>query len=681
MFQSWLSADSLLAAWRHVEENGGCAGADAVTITSFSRNLDDEIGELRHLVEGGRYRALPLLPIIVQKPDSSGTRTLLVPTVRDRVLQTAVGRQLGRFFEDEFLECSFAYRPKRSVNSAIARIRYLHRHGFRYVVEADIESFFDRIDHSLLRQRLGQAIADPVLLKLLEHWIAGPVWNGHAAHPLRHGIPQGAPISPLLANLFLSDFDLDLEQRGLILIRYADDFLLLSARQEQIAPSLEIAIEKLEALNLQLNSEKTKIGTFEEGFRFLGALFLGEGIWIPWEKHGRNRRVLAVPRPMPPLLVRRWLEPPRSTMMARAFAAAELEYIYHVEATEEPEMAFLYLMEQGSVLRKIGNRLVVEKDGSILLDTPYHKLESVLLFGNVQVTTQAMSELLDSGIRLSLLTRHGEFRGSLDPSRGKNVPLRIAQFELHRDTERSLGFAKALVGAKIANSAWVLAHFGDRELIRAQACASAVSQLQEWRENARTASTLAILNGIEGSAAHLYYDVLMRRNKSEFAWPGRIKHPATDPLNSMLSFAYTLVTNELAGLADAAGLDSYLGCLHQLDYGRHSLALDLVEPFRAPLADRLVLTMANRRQFSPSDFEGVPGGALYFRPEASKRFFAEYEHWMLHAALDGPQQGYRAALRKGVEDYMAAVRDGQLFGPFIMKEDEPHEEAKAASTP
>jgi len=125
----WLTHAALLHAWEHVRENHGCAGADGVTIERFATRLDSELDDLRSRVEAGEYRPFPLLPIVVEKkPHSSATRTLLVPTVRDRVLQTAAGRHLGQAFEDEFLDCSFAYRPHRSVNSAIARIRFLHDH-------------------------------------------------------------------------------------------------------------------------------------------------------------------------------------------------------------------------------------------------------------------------------------------------------------------------------------------------------------------------------------------------------------------------------------------------------------------------------------------------------------------------------------------------------------------------
>ena len=277
----WLTFGSLLSAWEHVLENEGCAGADGITVDQFAHTVDAEISALLNLVETDEYLSLPLLPITVQKkPNSNATRTLMVPAVRDRILQTVVGRQLGHAFEDEFLECSFAYRPKRSVNSAIARIRYLHDHGYRYVAEADIENFFDRIDHSLLRQRLSAAVHDHALLTLLEQWIAGPVWDGKQVYPLRQGVPQGSPISPLLANLFLSDFDLALEQAGLKLIRYADDFLILSADAEHATAALTIAHDRLEELHLRLKDEKTKIGSFEEGFQFLAARGASRGMGV-----------------------------------------------------------------------------------------------------------------------------------------------------------------------------------------------------------------------------------------------------------------------------------------------------------------------------------------------------------------------------------------------------------------
>lgn len=668
----WLMPETLFKAWEHVRENAGCAGVDGVTVGHFAIRLDEELETLRLQVQTDRYRALPLLPITVQKkPSSRATRTLLVPTVRDRVLQTAVGRHLGRTFEDEFLDCSFAYRPHRSVNSAIARIRFLHDHGFRFVAETDIDSYFDRVDHELLLEKLESRLPEPALLDLLRGWIRCFRWDGHHANAVSVGIPQGSPISPLLANFFLSDFDLALEEAGLKLIRYADDFLILTQNRDQATAGLEIARDRLNELHLQMKDEKTSIASFEEGFHFLGALFLGVDVWIPWGHHDQHRRVLAVPRPMPAALIEKWLRPAPTTVMSEAFKAARHRAIAHSEDsnTEENDMAYLYLTEQGSVLRKIGDRVVVEKEDTILLDVPYHKLEAVLVFGNIQITTQAMAELLDAGIPVSLLNRHGALRGSLQPAQGKNILLRIAQFEMHRDPDKAMALARQAINAKLRNATTVLAVFGDREEAHSQTTKAALTQIAESIEKVSSAGTIEILDGIEGAAARLYFNVLMQRNKSGFEWPGRVRHPATDPINALLSFGYTLVTNELAAIAETSGLDSYLGCLHQLDYGRQSLALDLVEPFRAPLVDRLVLTVLNRRQFAYEDFEKGESGGLYLESKASRRFLAEYERWMMHEAAGGDRKGFRGALRDTVRSYAAALKDSEpsAYQPFLFE--------------
>jgi CRISPR-associated protein Cas1 len=672
----WLEPEALTRAWNRVRENDGCAGADGVTVQRFACQLDSEWADLKQCVEHGQYCALPLLPIVITKrAGSSETRTLMVPSVRDRVLQTSIGFHLGTVFEDEFLDCSFAYRPHRSVNSAIARIRFLHAHGYQFTASADIASFFDRIDHEQLRERLHARICQPELLDLLDGWIQASVWDGSSIKPLTAGIPQGSPISPLLANFYLEDFDLALENAGMKLIRYADDFLVLTRDRESATNAVAIAAAQLERLHLILKEEKTHIAGFDDGFRFLGALFSGSDVWIPWERHTRQSRLLAMPNPMPASLVYRWLQPPEVTAMAQALAAARHRPIKSASPTtsqqEDTAVAFLYLTQQGSVLRKIGNRLIVEKDETILLDIPYHKLEVVLLFGNIQVTTQAMAELLDVGIPIGLLSRGGELRGRLEPALGKNIPLRLAQFDLYRDAECSLILARSLVAAKLANSAQVLSSFGDREQIRSPENAAAVKQLVDAADATASAATLEILNGIEGSMARLYFDVLMRRNKSAFSWPGRQKHPATDPLNALLSFAYTLVGNELAGLLEGVGLDSYIGSLHQIDYGRRSLALDLVELFRAPLADRFVLTLINRRQFSEADFEPSDKDGLYLRPESCKRFLGEYEYWMLHAPIGKGAAGFRPVLRATVEGYAAALRNNTVFQPWVYRRTDP----------
>jgi len=228
--------EELWAAWERVLENEGCAGVDGVTVRQFADRAHKRLPELRDHVNAGQYRPLPLLKIVIEKRTGhSGTRTLLVPAVRDRILQTAVAHYLSRSFEEEFLECSYGYRPGRSVDRAIARIRKCRELGFAFVVDGDIESFFSNVDHDLLLQRLAERRPDATIMAMLRLWVQACFWDGSHVRPLRRGVPQGSPISPLLANFFLEDFDRELEKSGRKLVRYADDCAPRARKAERLS--------------------------------------------------------------------------------------------------------------------------------------------------------------------------------------------------------------------------------------------------------------------------------------------------------------------------------------------------------------------------------------------------------------------------------------------------------------
>jgi CRISP-associated protein Cas1 len=665
--------DALFSAWDRVRENEGCAGADGVTIHQFAQRAHRLIPDLELRLREGRYRPYPLLKLVVEKkPGAAATRTLLIPAVRDRILQTAAARQLSRSFEEEFLECSYGYRPGRSVDRAIARIRKCRELGYIFVMDGDIETFFDRVDHTLLLARLAERQPGPELMQLLRLWIDAHVWDGSHIYPLRRGVPQGSPISPLLANFFLEDFDRELEKSGRKLIRYGDDFLILAKTRPDAEAAMTQSAELLAAAHLELNRDKTQIIDFAHGFRFLGALFLGDAIWVPW-KHARPQgRILFMARPLPP--ARRTMyefAPPRGTLelaLEKAAVTIAPPAAAPLGPVRNPPVAFLYLTEQGAVLRKAGDRFLVDKDDEVLLDLPYHKLENVLLFGNVQVTTQALAELLEKGVSLSLFSRQGQYRGSLAPPRGHNIELRVSQFDCWRDPARSLAMARAVVQAKLANALAVLAHYREKNPV-SEGFNALRAQIAGALDACAAAPAIAALDGLEGSAARAYFTAVMEFNRSPMTWPGRQKHPSIDPLNALLSLTYTLLMHELTGLLEGAGLDPYLGFLHQLDQGRPSLALDLMEAFRHPIADRFVLTLVNLGMLGPDDFHG--GGeraGVFLAPAPMKRYLAEYERWMLDkpaaAATGQTRPRFRDVLKTEVERVAAALRTGQTFAPW-----------------
>lgn len=429
----------------------------------------------------------------------------------------------------------------------------------------------------------------------------------------------------------------------------------------------------LKGLHLALAAEKTRVVTFEEGFHFLGAYFHKDDIWAPWKSDKKTAHVVFMARPIPPRLRAQYQHGPYRTAMALALQKVASENPpAALQASDRfkgasSSVAFLYLTQQGSVLRKTGDRLLVEKDDEILMDLPYHKLDHILVFGNVQITTQAMAEMLEKGVPVSLFSHQGTYRGALTPAHGKNVTLRIDQFEAFRDRERALGIAKSVVKAKISNSLEVLkrlrSHDDDPGTEYDGRQVSVAGQL----EKVAGAQTIGELDGHEGTAARDYFAALMCFNKSEVKWEGRKQHPAEDPLNALLSFAYTLVMHEAAALLEGLGLDPYLGFLHQLDYGRVSLALDVMEPFRAPVADRLVLKLFNKRVIQAEDFERrEERTGVFLKPAAMVRFFEMYEKWMT-LRVDG-KPCYRAVLKACCERLMIALRDKGDYEAFSIEE-------------
>jgi CRISPR-associated protein Cas1 len=328
-------------------------------------------------------------------------------------------------------------------------------------------------------------------------------------------------------------------------------------------------------------------------------------------------------------------------------------------------MPVVYITEQGATVCKRGGRILVEKKGETLLDLPLRQTLAVAVFGNVQVTTQALSELLDRGIGLTFFTRNGRLKGHLAPEAGKNAPVRLAQYRAATDPAASLGFARALVSAKLHNSAATVGRY--RSNYPSETLAAAERKIEEAAGAAHGSPDLAELLGREGAGAAAYFEAFREMNRGALPFDGRKKHPAPDPINALLSLSYTLAMNEIRGAVEAHGLDPLLGFLHQPEWGRPSLALDLLEPFRGPLADRLTLRLVNERILKEEDFarraDGPLAGSVILMPEAWKRYILEYERAAAEPAPGAPR-GLRGAMRDQVENLCAALRDGSPFRPY-----------------
>lgn len=296
MLEAVTTPANLHAAFARVEASQGMAGVDGVSLGEFRHNLEVNLAVLGQELRSGRYFPLPLLRFLVAKADGS-PRALCVPTVRDRVAQAAVLNIIEPLFEAQFEDVSFAYRKGRSVRDAAHRIRELRDQGYRHLVNADLDAYFDNVDHDLLLDKVGQVITDAAVFNLIRLWVKAEVYDGEKISVLDKGIPQGAVISPLLANLFLDELDESLLAQGYRLVRYADDFVVLAKTRPQAEADLEATEEVLARLHLALDAEDTAITDFDQGFKFLGLIFLKDSILVPFDRPRRVRRVLYYPPP------------------------------------------------------------------------------------------------------------------------------------------------------------------------------------------------------------------------------------------------------------------------------------------------------------------------------------------------------------------------------------------------
>jgi CRISPR-associated protein Cas1 len=330
-------------------------------------------------------------------------------------------------------------------------------------------------------------------------------------------------------------------------------------------------------------------------------------------------------------------------------------------------MANLYLIEQGAVIRKTGDRLIVEKNDTELLEIECFKLDTIFLFGNVHVTTPALTELLDHDIELALLTLSGRLKGQLTPPKAKNVLLRMAQYQKSQDPVVALPLARAFVDGKVRNALALLTrqhrNYPERGFTPCR------EELERLCGSIAMAETLESLRGFEGTAARSYFAGFALACRTELAFEGRRRRPPTDPINALLSFGYTLVGAELASLLDAMGYDPYIGFYHQLDYGRPSLALDLLEEFRVPAVDRLVLNLANLRTLQVSDFvTDEESGGLRLDRKALGKFFRAYEAHLNKEFTDkttGATTTLRKAFLQQAERLANHLTKGESYTPFL----------------
>jgi RNA-directed DNA polymerase len=267
------AAENLWASWSKAAKNKGAAGVDGITIDRYEKDVEANLRWLAEQLRTGSYRPKAIRRTYIPKADGT-KRPLGIPTVCDRIVQGAVRHVIEPIFEKEFAPHSYGFRPGKGCKDALRRVDRLLKSGYRFVVDADLKSYFDTIPHDLLMKQIGTRVADGRVLKLIESFLKANIMEGLDQWTPMAGAPQGAVLSPLLSNIYLNPLDHLMARQGYEMVRYADDFVILCRTKQQAQAALEQVKQWTAQAGLTLHPDKTRlVDAAHDKFEFLGFRF------------------------------------------------------------------------------------------------------------------------------------------------------------------------------------------------------------------------------------------------------------------------------------------------------------------------------------------------------------------------------------------------------------------------
>jgi CRISPR-associated protein Cas1 len=650
--------DALWTAWERVRANNGAAGGDGMTVARFGQAAHGRLSRLSHDLRNGRYRPGPVRRVMIPKADG-GSRPLDIPPVADRIAQAAVAQILTPLLDPEFEDASFAYRPGRSVMQAVARVAKHRREGFRWVVDGDIVRDFERIPHDRLLARLERSVEDAALVDLIGTWLE------HHSHAGR-GLPQGSPLSPLLANLHLDDVDGAIAGRGLRLVRFADDFLIL-CRDEALA---EGAKQRMAALlaehGLELNAEKSRITSFDQGVRFLGHLFV-KGMVV---------------REIPPDAM------PGEDAVARAerLAATPGDAV-ETAAPEQPveprsapgrwaaRQRVMYVLQPGRLLTAEGESFVVREAEAVLVRLAPHRVDRIEVGRGVRLDDAALDLAAATDTVLLRTDGWGRALGRWTPAGSDRARRHLAQAAVALDPVRRIALARRIVGGRILAQRTLLKRLarGRRSDAFAAGVVRAAPRLRRMARAAELSPKLdtpAALTGQEGEAGAIYWPLLaLSLGKPELFGGQRRRRRGEDPVNAVLDLLSSLLARDMEVALERHGLHTGFAVLHAAEDGVEALVHDLMEEFRAPVVEACALALFGRRALELRHFERWGADGWRLTDEGYAACIRGYEAWVARPVTgqrSGEKMLWRGVMEEQALAYAAHCEDGVPYEPYRM---------------
>ncbi len=644
-----LTIDKLENAFQKVCDNRGGAGIDGVSAQSFMQGLRRKLQKLILEIMTNQYRASPCK--VVNIPKSNGkTRQLAIPTIRDRILHTAISQAFVPFFEKHFEICSYGYRPRRNYLQAVNKIEKLRDQGYGYVLDADISNYFNNVSQQLLKTELQKYVHCNDLIDLIFQSFKQMQYHRKVrlfGTDDGLGLPQGSPLSPVLANMYLDPLDEALMEKDYKIIRYADDFVVLCKSLNTASQALNLTNEMLNKYQLSINTEKTRVTDFDSGFVFLGHFFIGnlvqklastdkqlhETNW-QWDGHNYNTENHKHAFSGEPIEQNDFNNENHMELQQQILGCEELsEELNEKSSQSRPNLNLnltnklrtLYLFKQGSVIHKVAGKIEVRHSGDILQKIPITQLDSIMCFGAIHLTRAVMIESFNNAMPIIMMTQTGHYQGMIKQGVAMDKTLHTQQLSSH---QQPLPIAKLIVEAKLQNSITTI-----RRYLRyheasidtnIESLDKLLATMVRLKKRGTFCKSLNSLRGIEGNSARIYFSVLQAIIPKQWNFKTRNRQPPQDPINALLSLGYTLLFNNIYAFIMLREMAMEYGYLHAHYHKQPALALDLMEPFRTVIVDAVVLKLIKNNIISPNDFK-YERQACLLTTKAKKIFIASLE--------------------------------------------------------
>jgi CRISPR-associated protein Cas1 len=540
--------------------------------------------DLARQIADGAYIPSPATAFLIRKKDGED-RLVEQLQFRDLIVQQYVLKTVSEVFDRMFEEGSIGFRKGISREKAVGLIQEAVAEGYRYVVESDIEDFFPSVDHDRLARLLDHCLPDAdtrlkdVLLKSVRN---GHVLNG-VFHPRAMGLAQGAPLSPILANLYLDSFDEQARAWNVRIVRYADDFVILARTRGEAEEVLSRTEAFLGDLGLRINREKTAVRPIEEGFRFLGMTFDGSAD----------------------------TEDPQAEVLKRL---------------RKP----LYVTEPFLFLAVNGDAIDVRRDKAVVETIPIRRISEIVVMERAVLSTALIRKCADNQIPLSVLLNTGYYVTTVKPDSKRYYDVSFEhgrKYASLSDTE-VLCIAKEFAAGKLAGYSTFFRQRGEGD------AAAFAGHLERVIGRIHAAADVQEVRGLEGASAKKVYQHINAFIEPEEFKIRKRERKKPDPINSLLNFGYYLLFSRINAVARAVGLNPYLGFLHSPMDNYESLVCDVEELFRARI-DRFVVRLVNLKAVTKNDFSETERGSRLSR-EAVKKFLNRFEAEMERKSARNP---------------------------------------------